>query len=121
MSDKKILLVDDTTYMRLMMKDILIKAGFIICGEGANGLEAIEKYRTLLPDLLILDIAMPKMNGVAALKEILKEYPKAKVVMCSSRGQDADVIDALSAGAADFVVKPYQYDRIVSIITKALK
>jgi two-component system chemotaxis response regulator CheY len=107
--------------MRIMIKDSLLKAGFIICGEGADGFEAIEKYKTLLPDLLILDIAMPYMDGVAALKEILKDYPKAKVVMCSSRGQDSDVVDALSAGATDFIVKPYQSDRVVSIITKALK
>jgi len=121
MSDKRILLVDDTAYMRMMIKDILIKAGFIVCGEGADGLEAIKKYGTLLPDLLILDIAMPNMNGVTALKAIIKDYPKAKIVMCSSRGQDTDVIDALTSGALDFIVKPYQSDRVVSIVTKALK
>jgi len=121
MSEKKILLVDDAAFMRMMIKDILVKNGFTVCGEGQDGLEAIEKYRALQPDLVIMDITMPNMDGLAALKEIRKEYPNAKVVMCSAMGQESYVVDAIKSGAADFIVKPFQADRIVSTVTKVLK
>ena len=121
MSEKKILLVDDAAFMRMMIKDILVKNGFTVCGEAQDGLEAIEKYKALLPDLVIMDITMPNMDGLAALKEIKKEYPGAKVVMCSAMGQESYVVDAIKAGAADFIVKPFQADRIVSTVTKVLK
>ncbi|MCL2775783.1 MAG: response regulator [Oscillospiraceae bacterium] len=121
MSDKKILLVDDAAFMRMMIKDILVKNGFTVCGEGQDGLEAIEKYKALQPDLVIMDITMPNMDGLTALKEIKKEYPNAKIVMCSAMGQESYVVDAIKAGAADFIVKPFQADRIVSTVTKVLK
>ena len=121
MSDKKILLVDDAAFMRMMIKDILVKNGFTVSGEAQDGLEAIEKYKALQPDLVIMDITMPNMDGLTALKEIKKEYPNAKIVMCSAMGQESYVVDAIKAGAADFIVKPFQADRIVSTVTKVLK
>lgn len=121
MSEKKILLVDDAAFMRMMIKDILVKNGFTVCGEGQDGLEAIEKYKALQPDLVIMDITMPNMDGLAALKEIKKEYPNAKIVMCSAMGQESYVVDAIKSGAADFIVKPFQADRIVSTVSKVLK
>jgi len=121
MSEKKILLVDDAAFMRMMIKDILVKNGFSVCGEGQDGHEAIEKYKALQPDLVIMDITMPNMDGLAALKEIRKEYPNAKVVMCSAMGQESYVVEAIKSGASDFIVKPFQADRIVSTVTKVLK
>ena len=121
MSEKKILLVDDAAFMRMMIKDILVKNGFSVCGEGQDGNEAIEKYKALQPDLVIMDITMPNMDGLAALKEIRKEYPNAKVVMCSAMGQESYVVEAIKSGASDFIVKPFQADRIVSTVTKVLK
>ena len=121
MSDKKILLVDDAAFMRMMIKDILIKNGFTVCGEGQDGVEAIEKFKALSPDLVIMDITMPNMDGLTALKAIKKDYPQAKVVMCSAMGQESYVVDAIKSGAADFIVKPFQADRIISTVTKVLK
>ena len=121
MSDKKILLVDDAAFMRMMIKDILVENGFSVCGEGKDGLEAIDLYKSLKPDLVIMDITMPNLDGLAALKEIKKEFPEAKIVMCSAMGQESFVIDAIKSGAADFIVKPFQADRIISTVNKALK
>jgi two-component system chemotaxis response regulator CheY len=121
MSDKKILLVDDAAFMRMMIKDILVKNGFTVCGEGQDGLEAIDKYKALQPDLVIMDITMPNMDGLAALKEIKKEHPNAKIVMCSAMGQESYVVDEIKSGAADFIVKPFQADRIISTVQKVLK
>ena len=121
MGDKKILLVDDAAFIRMMIKDILVKNGFTVCGEGQDGVEAIEKFKALMPDLVIMDITMPNMDGLTALKTIKKEYPQAKVVMCSAMGQESYVVDAIKSGASDFIVKPFQADRIVSTVTKVLK
>ena len=121
MSDKKILLVDDAAFMRMMIKDILVKNGFTVCGEGQDGLEAIDKYKSLQPDLVIMDITMPNMDGLAALKAIKKDHPNAKIVMCSAMGQESYVVDAIKSGAADFIVKPFQADRIISTVQKVLK
>lgn len=121
MSDKKILLVDDAAFMRMMIKDILVKNGFTVCGEAQDGLEAVEKYKALLPDLVIMDITMPNMDGLAALKAIKKDYPKSKVVMCSAMGQESHVIEAIKSGAADFIVKPFQREKIIETVTKMLK
>ncbi|MGN1400546.1 MAG: response regulator [Bacillus sp. (in: firmicutes)] len=117
---KKILIVDDAAFMRMMIKDILVKNGFDVVGEAADGLQAVEKYKELLPDLVTMDITMPEMDGITALKEIKAINPSAKVIMCSAMGQQAMVIDAIQAGARDFIVKPFQADRVLEAIGKVL-
>ncbi|WP_017187654.1 response regulator [Alkalibacillus haloalkaliphilus] len=116
----KILIVDDAAFMRMMIKDILEKNDYVIVGEAENGQEAVEQYKELKPDLVTLDITMPEKNGIEALKEIMSEDSNAKVVMCSAMGQQAMVIDAIQAGAKDFIVKPFQADRVLEAIGKAL-
>ena len=116
----KILIVDDAAFMRMMIKDILTKNGFEVVGEAADGVQAVEKYQETLPDLVTMDITMPEMDGITALKEIQKINPSAKVIMCSAMGQQAMVIDAIQAGARDFIVKPFQADRVLEAIGKAL-
>jgi len=117
---RRILIVDDAAFMRMMIKDILTKNNFEVVGEAADGLQAVEKYEELKPDLVTMDITMPEMDGIAALKKIKETNPEAKIIMCSAMGQQAMVIDAISAGAKDFIVKPFQADRVVEAIEKAL-
>ena len=118
---KKVLIVDDAAFMRMMIKDILNKNGFDVVGEAEDGVQAIEKYKELTPDLVTMDITMPEMDGIAALKEIKKINPNSTVIMCSAMGQQAMVIDAIQAGAKDFIVKPFQADRVLEAINKALE
>ena len=113
-------MVDDAAFMRMMIKDILVKNGYQVVGEAADGKQAVEKYKELQPDLVTMDITMPEMDGIAALKEIRSFDPDAKVVMCSAMGQQAMVIDAIQAGAKDFIVKPFQADRVLEAIRKTL-
>lgn len=117
---KKILIVDDAAFMRMMIKDILVKNDFTIVGEAQDGVQAVEKYKELTPDLVTMDITMPEMDGIAALKKIKEINPDAKVIMCSAMGQQAMVIDAIQAGAKDFIVKPFQAERVIEAILKAL-
>ncbi len=117
---KTVLIVDDAAFMRMMIKDILNKNGFEVVGEAENGVQAIEQYKELQPDLVTMDIIMPEMDGVAALKEIKQMDPSSIVIMCSAMGQQAMVIDAIQAGAKDFIVKPFQADRVLEAINKAL-
>jgi two-component system chemotaxis response regulator CheY len=117
---KRILIVDDAAFMRMMIKDILTKNGFEVVGEAADGVQAVEKYFDLKPDLVTMDITMPEMDGIAALKAIKEKDPSAIILMCSAMGQQAMVIDAIQAGAKDFIVKPFQADRVVEAIGKAL-
>ncbi len=116
----RILVVDDAAFMRMMIKDILTKNGYEVVGEAADGQQAIEKYKELHPDLVTMDITMPEMDGITALKEIRKINPSSKVIMCSAMGQQAMVIDAIQAGAKDFIVKPFQADRVLEAISKTL-
>ena len=116
----KILVVDDAAFMRMMIKDILTKNGFDVIGEAADGAQAVSLYQELLPDLVTMDITMPEMDGITALKEIKEMNPSAKIVMCSAMGQQAMVIDAIQAGAQDFIVKPFQADRVIEAINKVL-
>lgn len=116
----RILIVDDAAFMRMMIRDILTKNGFEVVGEAQDGAQAIEKYKELHPDLITMDITMPEMDGIAALKEIKKLDPNSKVIMCSAMGQQAMVIDAIQAGAKDFIVKPFQSDRVIEAINKTL-
>ncbi len=117
---KRILIVDDAAFMRMMIKDILTKNNFEVVGEAADGAQAVEKYMELKPDLVTMDITMPEMDGIAALKAIKEKEPNALIIMCSAMGQQAMVIDAIQAGAKDFIVKPFQADRVVEAIEKAL-
>ncbi|AMW98500.1 response regulator [Rummeliibacillus sp. G93] len=117
---KRILIVDDAAFMRMMIKDILTKNGFEVVGEAGDGAQAVEKYAELKPDLVTMDITMPEMDGIAALKEIKQKDPSAIIIMCSAMGQQAMVIDAIQAGAKDFIVKPFQADRVIEAIQKAL-
>ncbi|PKR87069.1 response regulator [Heyndrickxia camelliae] len=116
----RILIVDDAAFMRMMVKDILTKNGFDVVGEASDGAQAVEKYKELKPDLVTMDITMPEMDGITALKEIKGFDPNAKVIMCSAMGQQAMVIDAIQAGAKDFIVKPFQADRVIEAIQKTL-
>ncbi|XID95117.1 response regulator [Paenibacillaceae bacterium WGS1546] len=116
----RILIVDDAAFMRMMIRDILTKNGYEVVGEAQDGAQAIEKFKELTPDLITMDITMPEMDGIAALKEIRKLDSNAKVIMCSAMGQQAMVIDAIQAGAKDFIVKPFQADRVIEAIKKTL-
>ena len=115
-----ILVVDDAAFIRMMVKDVLSKNGFTIAGEAENVAKAIEKYKELNPDLVIMDITMPEVDGIQAVKEIKKINAAAKVIMCSAMGQQAMVIEAIQAGAKDFIVKPFQAERIVEAVKKVL-
>ncbi len=115
-----ILIVDDAAFMRMMIRDVLSKNGYEVLGEAENGQKAIEKYKELNPDLVIMDITMPEVDGIQAVKEIKKISPDAKIVMCSAMGQQAMVIEAIQAGARDFIVKPFQADRVIEAVKKVI-
>ncbi|MDC3414126.1 response regulator [Aquibacillus sp. 3ASR75-11] len=117
----KVLIVDDAAFMRMMLKDILLKHEFEVVGEAQDGLQAIDQYKELSPCLVIMDITMPEMDGITALKELKKINPEAKVIMCSAMGQQSMVVDAIQAGAKDFIVKPFQADRVMESIQKVLE
>jgi len=116
----RVLVVDDAAFMRMMIKDILRRGGYDVVGEAEDGARAVEKYRELHPDLVTMDITMPDMDGIAAVREIRKIDPLANIIMCSAMGQQAMVIDAIQAGARDFVVKPFQPDRVLEAVRKVL-
>ena len=116
----KILIVDDAAFMRMMIKDILTKNGYEVVGEAANGIQAVELYKAHNPDLVTMDITMPEMDGIEAVKQIKAVNPGAKVIMCSAMGQQAMVIDAIQAGAKDFIVKPFQPERVLESIRKVI-
>lgn len=117
---KNILICDDAAFMRMMIKDILTKNGYNVAGEAENGLKAVEKYKEVSPDLVLMDITMPEMDGIQALKEIKKLDAGAKVIMCSAMGQQAMVIEAIQSGAKDFIVKPFQADRVLEAVKKVV-
>ncbi len=115
----KILVVDDALFMRKVVTDALLSGGHEVIGEAANGQEAVDRYRELRPDVVTLDITMPEKDGLTALAEIIALDPLARVVMCSAAGQEHKVLDAVRAGAKDFVVKPFQTERVLAAIAKA--
>lgn len=117
---KKILVVDDAAFMRMILKDILVKNGYEVVGEGENGLDAIEKYGALKPDLVLMDITMPECDGIQATKRIKTEYGDANVIMCSAMGQQSMVVEAIQAGALDFIVKPFQPERVLDAVSKVI-
>ncbi|MDD2294332.1 MAG: response regulator [Eubacteriales bacterium] len=116
----KILIVDDAAFMRMMIKDNLKKAGYTECTEASDGEDAVAKYKESAPDLILLDITMPKMDGIQALKEIKQLNPNAKVVMCSAMGQEGMVVEAIKLGAMDFIVKPFKPDRLIQAVKNIL-
>jgi len=116
----RVLVVDDAGFMRMMLKDILSKNGYQVIGEAEDGKKAIEKYRELRPDLVTMDITMPELDGISAVKEIKKIDPAARILMCSAMGQQAMVLDAIQAGAKDFIVKPFKAERVIEALKRAL-
>lgn len=117
---KSILICDDAAFMRMMIKDILVKNGYNIAGEAENGVKAVEKYQETKPDLVLMDITMPEMDGIQALKKIKEADAGANVIMCSAMGQQAMVIEAIQNGAKDFIVKPFQADRVLEAVKKVI-
>ncbi len=117
---KRILIVDDAIFMRNMIKDIFASGGFEVVGEAANGLEAIEKYKELKPDLTTMDIVMPFKSGIEATRELVKLDPNALIVMCSALGQESLVMEAIEAGASDFIVKPFKAEDVLAVVKKVL-
>jgi two-component system chemotaxis response regulator CheY len=116
----KIMIVDDAAFMRKVIKQMLMELGHEIVAEAANGVEAITIYERIKPDLITLDITMPEMNGIEVAKELRKINPKVLIIMCSAMGQKTMIIEAIQAGAKDFVVKPIQKDRLHTAVSKAL-
>lgn len=117
----RVLITDDAAFMRMMLKDILAKNGHEVVAEAGDGIEMLQKYDETMPDIVILDITMPNMDGLVALKELRKKHPNANVVMCSAMGQQSMVIDAIQSGAKDFIVKPFQAERVVECLAKFSK
>lgn len=115
-----ILIVDDLDFMRSIIREILSGAGLPVAGEARDGAEAVMKYRALKPDLVLLDIIMPGMDGITALKQLRRLDPECRVVMCSSLGDQESIIQAIRLGAADYVVKPFQRQRLLSAVNRAL-
>jgi two-component system, chemotaxis family, chemotaxis protein CheY len=120
MAKTRVLIVDDAIFMRNMLKDIFAGDQFEIVGEAANGVEAVEKYKELKPDLTTMDIVMPFKSGIEATKEILAAQKDAIVIMCSALGQESLVMEAIEAGAADFVVKPFKPEDVQRVVSKIL-
>jgi two-component system, chemotaxis family, chemotaxis protein CheY len=116
-----VLIVDDALFMRMMIRDILSKDGFDVVGEAENGVEAVERFKEVKPDLVTMDIVMPEMDGIEAVKQIMKIDPDAKILMCSAMGQQPLVVEALEAGAKDFIIKPFQPSKVIEAVEKALK
>ena len=116
----KVLIADDATFMRMILRDILSDADYEIIAEVDNGQDAVHKYLEFSPDIVTMDITMPKLDGISALKEIMKKNPKARVIMCSAMGQQALVIEAIQAGAKDFIIKPFQPERVLDAVKRAL-
>lgn len=116
----RVLVVDDAAFMRKMLSDTLAKAGHEVVGEAVNGQEGVDQFRALRPDLTTLDITMPEVDGLSALRQILSFDPTARVIMCSALGQESKVLESVKSGAKDFIVKPFNIDRVVEAVTKAL-
>ena len=117
---KRVLIVDDANFMRMIVKDTLTPKGFEICGEAANGNEAVKLYEELKPDLVTMDITMREKDGLEAARDILAKDPNARIVMVTALGQEKMLMDSLALGVKDFVVKPFEAERIVSAVQKAL-
>lgn len=119
--EKTVLIADDATFMRMMIKDILIQAGFTVVGEAATGKKAVELYDKEKPTFVTMDITMPEMDGITAIKEILKIDPKARILVCSAMGQRELVVEALEAGALDFLIKPFKAESVIDALHNILR
>ncbi|OLS01533.1 response regulator [Tissierella creatinophila] len=118
---KRVLIVDDAVFMRMKLRDILEKNGYQVVAEAQNGVEAVEKFKQEKPDLVTMDITMPEMDGVAALKEIKSQDKDAKIIMCSAMGQQSMVMEAIQSGALDFIVKPFDTDRVLQSLERVMR
>ncbi|MDJ0789365.1 MAG: response regulator [Myxococcota bacterium] len=118
---KRVLVADDASFMRQMIRDIIEPEGYEVVGEASDGVEVVEKFQELNPDVVMMDIVMPKRSGIDAVKSIVEKFPGSKVVMCSALGQEALVMEAIQAGAKDFIVKPFKPDSVVSTLGKVLE
>lgn len=116
----RVLLVDDAQVVRLMLKRIFTEAGYEIAGEAVSGAQAVERYRELMPDLVMMDITMPEMKGIEAVKEIITLDPNAKIIMCSSIGSKAKVIEAVEAGAKNYILKPFEAQKVLDVVAAVL-
>ena len=116
-----VLVCDDAIFMRTMISDILTQAGYEVIGEAETGTQAVARFKELNPDLVTMDIVMPDMGGIDAVREIVKIAPQARVLMCSAMGQQALVVEAIQAGAKDFVVKPFQPARVLEAVERVLE
>ena len=114
----RVLIADDAMFMREMIKEIVEQAGYEVIGEAGNGLEAVEKYRELQPDIATMDIVMPLKSGIEAVREIKAQFEGARIIMCSALGQDSLVVEALEAGARDFIVKPFKAEQVLEVLKK---
>lgn len=117
---KKILICDDTMFMRKILKELLVNNGYEVVGEAENGKVAVEKYDMLKPDLILMDITMPEMDGITALNKIMEKDSNAKVIICSAMGQENMVISAIRGGAKDFIVKPFENERVTQAIANVI-
>ena len=117
----RILIADDLEFVRITIREIIEKQGWVVSGEAENGKSAILMYERIKPDILLLDISMPVMNGLTALKMLKDKYPESKVIMCSALGQQKYIVKAIQLGAADFVVKPFKAERLISSIGKVIR
>lgn len=117
---RTVLICDDAVFMRTMLADILTQAGFAVVGQAQTGEEAVNRFKELLPDLVTMDIVMPDMGGIEAVRRIVADYPDAKILMCSAMGQQSLVVEAIQAGARDFVVKPFQPSRVLEAVQRVL-
>jgi two-component system chemotaxis response regulator CheY len=117
---KRVLVVDDSVFMRDMLKEIFLSGGYEIAGEAVNGIEAVGQYHELKPDLTTMDIVMPLKSGIEATREIVRADPRAVILMCSILGQESLVMEAIEAGAADFVVKPFRGDDVLAVVQRVL-
>ena len=115
---KKVMIVDDALFMRNLLRDIFEPEGWEVIAEAENGLQAVEKFSIHQPDLVTMDIVMPEMGGIDAMKKILQEYPEATIVMCSALGQESMVMEAITAGARDFIVKPFQEKQVLEVVAR---
>ena len=114
----RVMVVDDAVFMRMTLRKMIELEGYEVVGEAGNGVEAVQKYMEAQPDVVMLDITMPEMNGIDALKRIKEFDPKAKVIMCSAMGQQAMVAQAIQSGAKDFIVKPFEKDRVLAALKR---